>query len=261
MADISTTLSDAEAVPEAPTSPTHVTIRREDYRPPDWLVPEIRLEFELDLHRTRVRATIAVERNGDHQRPLKLDGDGLVPLSVRVDGEDGGWRMDGPQLVIDLAGRPGNDRNRGRDRPDREHQADGPVRVERDAMHPVRGGGLPAHYLLPRPSRRAVEISRADGGGHRGLPDPAVERQSRRDRRGATAGIGRSGRTRSPSRAICSRWSPATSRPTGTASPPCRAAKSSSTSGCAKRTCPRRPRDGEPQAGDGLGRAGLRPRI
>ena len=102
--DISTTLSDAEAIPEAPPSPTHVTIRREDYRPPDWLVPEIRLEFDLDPHRTRVRATIAVERNGEHDRPLKLDGDGLVPQSMRVDGQDGTWRMEGPQLVIELAG-------------------------------------------------------------------------------------------------------------------------------------------------------------
>ena len=104
MADISTTLSDAETVPEAPPSPTHVTVRREDYRPPDWLVPEIRLEFDLDLHRTRVRSTIAVTRNGDHQRPLKLDGDGLVPLRVRVDGADENWRMEGAQLVIDVAG-------------------------------------------------------------------------------------------------------------------------------------------------------------
>ena len=36
---------------EAPPSPTHVTIRREDYRPPDWLVPEIALDFALDPER------------------------------------------------------------------------------------------------------------------------------------------------------------------------------------------------------------------
>ena len=35
-----------------------------------------------------------------------------------------------------------------------------------------------------------------------------------------TGAIGPSGRTRSPSPAICSRWSPATFRPTATASPP-----------------------------------------
>jgi len=44
MADVrTTTLPDAETAPEAPPSPTHVTIRREDYRAPDWLVPEISL--------------------------------------------------------------------------------------------------------------------------------------------------------------------------------------------------------------------------
>jgi aminopeptidase N len=102
MADVRT-LPETE-IPEAPPSPTHVTIRREDYRPPDWLVPEIGLEFALDPEATRVRATLSVERNGEHDRPLRLDGDGLTPMSVRVDGEDARWRMDGPALVIDLAG-------------------------------------------------------------------------------------------------------------------------------------------------------------
>ena len=67
MADVrTTTIPDANTAPEAPLSPTHVAIRREDYRPPDWLVPEIALEFDLDPERTRVRATLQVERNGEH---------------------------------------------------------------------------------------------------------------------------------------------------------------------------------------------------
>ena len=84
--------SDAQTAPETPPSPTHVAIRREDYRPPDWLVPEIQLDFDLGLERTRVRATLEVERNGDHDRPLRLDGDGLKLLSVKV---DGATRLDG----------------------------------------------------------------------------------------------------------------------------------------------------------------------
>jgi aminopeptidase N len=99
MLDIRTTL--AEAPPEAPPSPTHVATRREDYRPPDWLVPEIRLDFDLGAKRTVVRATLEVVRNGQHDRPLRLDGDELELLSVKADGEH---RMDGTQLVIDLAG-------------------------------------------------------------------------------------------------------------------------------------------------------------
>ncbi len=92
---------DVRTNPEAPAAPAHIAIRREDYRPPDWLVPEIRLDFDLGAERTVVRATLEVVRNGDHTRPLRLDGDELKLLSVKADGEH---RMDGEQLVIDLSG-------------------------------------------------------------------------------------------------------------------------------------------------------------
>ena len=74
--------------PEAPTSPEHVAIHRKDYRPPDWMVPEIELQFELDPTATRVRSTLKVERNGSHDRPLRLSGDGLKALVVKVDGNE-----------------------------------------------------------------------------------------------------------------------------------------------------------------------------
>jgi aminopeptidase N len=103
MADVrTTTIPDAETAPEAPPSPTHVAIRREDYRPPDWLVPQIRLDFGLDPERTRVSATLSVERNGAHDRPLRLDGDGLKLISVKLDGGEAAHRIDGEQLVIDV---------------------------------------------------------------------------------------------------------------------------------------------------------------
>jgi aminopeptidase N len=103
MADVRT-LPDAEVAPEAPPSPTHVTIRREDYRPPDWLVPEIHLDFALDPESTRVRARLSIERNGEHDRPLKLDGGELNPLRVSVDAADVAWRMDGSMLVVEIEG-------------------------------------------------------------------------------------------------------------------------------------------------------------
>ncbi|HEY4070914.1 MAG TPA: aminopeptidase N [Sphingomicrobium sp.] len=102
MADVRTTLPDAQTAPEAPPSPTHVAIKREDYRPPDWLVPELTLEFDLDLDRTGVRATLDVVRNGSHGRPLRLDGDELELVSVKVDGRAVDHRIEGGQLVIDL---------------------------------------------------------------------------------------------------------------------------------------------------------------
>lgn len=79
-------------------------ILRADYSPPDWLVPDINLDFDLDPDRTKVRAIFHVVRNGQHDRPLKLDGDGLSPLAVRVDGKDStDWSIDNDSLVIALA--------------------------------------------------------------------------------------------------------------------------------------------------------------
>jgi aminopeptidase N len=104
MADIRTsTIPDSQTVLDAPPPSQHVAVRREDYQQPDWLVPEIRLEFDLDPERTRVRATLEIERYGAHDRALRLDGDDLNLLSVKVDGRDGSWRIEGAQLVIDIA--------------------------------------------------------------------------------------------------------------------------------------------------------------
>ncbi len=78
---------------------------RADYRPPDWLVPDVALDFDLDAARTRVRATLTVERNGDHDAPLRLDGDGLEPLAVTVDGVAiNHWTLEDGALVIPLTG-------------------------------------------------------------------------------------------------------------------------------------------------------------
>ncbi|WP_137861648.1 MULTISPECIES: aminopeptidase N [unclassified Sphingomonas] len=93
-------MADALNAPQTP----HVT-RREEYRAPDWTVPEIALDFDLDPMATRVRATLKVARSGAHDRPLVLNGDGLAAESVKVDGAEAqGWRMEGPDLVIPLTG-------------------------------------------------------------------------------------------------------------------------------------------------------------
>ncbi len=80
-------------------------IRRADYTPPDWLVPDIALDFQLDAAATRVKATLSVTRNGDPLAPLRLDGDGLSPLLIRIDGvESDAWTLDNGMLVIPLSG-------------------------------------------------------------------------------------------------------------------------------------------------------------
>jgi aminopeptidase N len=97
-------MSDVLDHPEAPTTPEHVAIHRKDYRPPDWLVPEVALDFDLDPDRSRVRSRLTVKRNGEHGRPLRLASDGLKPLLVQVDGGEARWKMDGDTLVIELTG-------------------------------------------------------------------------------------------------------------------------------------------------------------
>src|SRR5215210_8909684 len=108
MADVRTTLADAETAPEAPPSPTHATIRRQDYRPPDWLVPEIALKFTLGIEQTRVQSKLTVARNPEASSahaPLLLNGDGLKPLGVWIDGmPSDDWTMAGDDLLIPLAG-------------------------------------------------------------------------------------------------------------------------------------------------------------
>jgi aminopeptidase N len=97
-------MSDVLDHPEAPVAPEHVAIFRQDYRPPDWLVPDVSLEIDLDPERTRVRSALTVTRNGDHDRPLRLEGGGQNLLGVRVDGGEASWTMDGGALVIELSG-------------------------------------------------------------------------------------------------------------------------------------------------------------
>jgi len=96
-------MSDARLSPESPPPPEHVAVLRQDYRPPDWLVPSIALDVALDAERTIVRARLNVERNGSHDRPLRLSGEELELMSVA----GGDWRMDGGDLVIAIDGDTG----------------------------------------------------------------------------------------------------------------------------------------------------------
>jgi aminopeptidase N len=91
---------DAQNAPAAPPA----TIHRGDYRPPDWLVPEISLDFELRAERTIVRASLRVERNGQHDEPLRLDGEGLRLISVMADGKAAEHRYESDVLTIPLDG-------------------------------------------------------------------------------------------------------------------------------------------------------------
>jgi len=94
-------MTDASSTPAIP-----VTIHRGDYRPPEWQVPDVALDFALGIEETRVTAALSVERHAEAPTPLLLRGDGLTPAAVRVDGEGwNDWRMDGSDLIVDLGER------------------------------------------------------------------------------------------------------------------------------------------------------------
>src|SRR3954469_24985087 len=61
-------------------------IRLSEYRPPAFLVDEVHLTFDLAPNTTRVKARLAVRRNGDHKDPLVFNGEALKPVSVAIDG-------------------------------------------------------------------------------------------------------------------------------------------------------------------------------
>ena len=95
----------ADMQSSAGTAP--LIVHRQDYRPPDWLVPDIALFLSLDPLHTQVRSVLTVRRNGEHDRPLKLDGDELTAIEVKVDGHlltADQWSMEGGALVIPLFG-------------------------------------------------------------------------------------------------------------------------------------------------------------
>ena len=85
---------DAQIAAAAPPA----AIRREDYCPPDWLVTDVALEFELDAERTLVRSRLKAVRKGEG--PLRLEVEGLDILRIAVDGEAADHRREGDALLL-----------------------------------------------------------------------------------------------------------------------------------------------------------------
>src|SRR6187431_1591054 len=65
-----------------------VTVRRADYRPPDFLLDHVTLEFDLDPALTYVTATLDVRRNPvvGGAASLRLDGEDLDLAVIAIDG-------------------------------------------------------------------------------------------------------------------------------------------------------------------------------
>jgi aminopeptidase N len=76
-----------DAQRDAAATPT--VTRREDYRPPAFLVETVELRFALDPAATLIRSRLYLRRNpahGDPSAPLRLDGEALTLRSLRLDG-------------------------------------------------------------------------------------------------------------------------------------------------------------------------------
>ena len=81
-----------------------VAILRTAYRPPAFLVDTVDLRFELDPAATVVRSRLALRRNPVGAGKLRLDGEALTLLAVRLDGEvlgENRWRLTDGGLEID----------------------------------------------------------------------------------------------------------------------------------------------------------------
>ncbi len=81
-------------------------IYRQHYRVPDFFVDHVTLHVELGEHTTRVRSKLALRRNGDHFRPLVLDGRTLTLLTVHIDNvalNKAHYHVNQEQLIIDTA--------------------------------------------------------------------------------------------------------------------------------------------------------------
>ncbi|MEO8672495.1 MAG: aminopeptidase N [Tahibacter sp.] len=74
-----------------------------DYREPDWRIETVELEFDLDPLDTRVLARLQLRRSGHAIGPLRLDGEGLELLAIRLDGValgDSDYRLEANGLVV-----------------------------------------------------------------------------------------------------------------------------------------------------------------
>src|SRR5579872_6897070 len=74
-----------------------------DYTPPDFLIDEVHLDFDLAPSATRVKARLAVRRNGEHDRALKLNGERLQLISAALEGrllQEGDYAVDDEFLTV-----------------------------------------------------------------------------------------------------------------------------------------------------------------
>jgi len=87
------------------TSPSPETTYLKNYLPPNHLVPEVRLFFDLGVNETRVKASLQIIANaaGERGAPLILNGGDQELLSLQLDGVSLGedrYQREGETLTV-----------------------------------------------------------------------------------------------------------------------------------------------------------------
>src|SRR5512139_3939013 len=91
---------------DTPSSSRPGAIMLKDYRPPDYRVETVNLQFELDPSRTVVTSVLTVVCNHDRcegVHPLVLNGRSLTLRSVKLDGQpltERDYRLDAETLTV-----------------------------------------------------------------------------------------------------------------------------------------------------------------
>ena len=109
-------------------------IRLADYHPPAFVIESAHLDFVLAPSATRVRAKLAIRRQGEHAEPLRLDGEMLEPISFALEGRPlaaGEYVIDGEGLTVANVPDCFTPGERSRDRSGREQGVGGALHVGR----------------------------------------------------------------------------------------------------------------------------------
>ena len=122
---------------------TPPVIHLKDYSPPEFLIDQVDLRFDLDLDETLVEAELSLRRNPAATRgngDLRLDGEQLQLIEVALDGRvmpPAEYQVQDDALIVHRV----PDRFQlahARSHPAQgEHRAGGAVRLRRHALHPV----------------------------------------------------------------------------------------------------------------------------
>jgi aminopeptidase N len=81
-------------------------IRLSDYRAPAWCVQTVELDFDLGIDASELSARLVLRRDPAQDTPLRLDGENLQLLSIKLDGEQlpaTAYRYAGNVLEVDGA--------------------------------------------------------------------------------------------------------------------------------------------------------------